>query len=198
MKRLLLCLVLLSSLSAFAAPTGSAAAIDREISKLVALYTDGFAANSAKLRHVSFGSLFDTDRQDAVAFFALTGVDNSNAHFEYIAIFAQGQGRDMSSTGGPKERPFHLVTTALVGARLSRTLDWNTTKISKGKIVVQGTRWAEGDAGCCPSKPIEVTFNISSKLVDELSPEHYPVLQESEGPGQAKKPSRPAAKKGDQ
>lgn len=200
MKQLLLCLYLLSSLSAIAAP---AAVIDREITKLVALYTDGFGYNAAKMRHVTFGPLFDTEgtaeRQDAVAFFSLGGVDNSNVHFEYIAIFAQGQGRDMSDVKGPKERPYHLVATAMVGSRWSRTLDWETAKISKGQIIVQGTRWVEGDAGCCPTKPIEVSFNISTKLVGELTPEQYPVLRESEQPGQPKpqKPSRPAVKKGD-
>ena len=196
MKKLLLGLYLVSSLVATAAPAGPAAVIDREITKLVALYTDGFATNSYEMRHVAFGSLFDTNRQDAVAFFALGGMDNSNAHFEYIAIFAQGQGRDMSRVGGPKERPFHLVTTAMVGARLARTLNWQTAKISKGKIVVHGTRWAEGDAGCCPTKPIEVTFNISSKLVDELTAELYPVLRESEARGKPvpKKSPRTGAK----
>lgn len=195
MKQLLFCLYLLSSLSAIAAPPapGSAAAINREITKLVALFTDGFGYNDAKMRHVTFGSLFDTEeRQAAVAFFSLGGVDNSNVHFEYIAIFAAGLGRDFSDVKGLKERPFHLVTTAMVGSRGTRTLDWETAKISKGQIVVQGTRWAEGDAGCCPTKPIEVTFNIPTKLVGELTPE-YPVLRESERPGQPKpqKPLRP-------
>lgn len=200
MKQLLLYLCLLSSLSAIAAPSDlvQAALIDREITKLVALYTDGFGYNNVKMRHVTFGSLFETEgkaeRQDAVAFFSLGGVDSSNVHFEYIAIFAQGQGRDLSDVKGPKERPFHLVTTAMVGSRGTRTLDWETTKIRKGQIIVRGTRWAEGDAGCCPAKPIEVTFNISTKLVDELTPEQYPVLRESEGPGQ---PNPQKLKKGD-
>jgi len=205
MKYLLLCLCLLSSLNAIAAPPGSAhaGAVDREITKLVALYTDGFGYNTAKMRHITFGSLFDTageaERQDAVAFFSLGGVDNSNADFEYIAIFAQGLGRDFSDVKGPKERPFHVVTTAMVGSRGSRSLDWKTAKISKGQIVVQGARWAKGDAGCCPSKPIEVTFNISTKLFSELTPEYYPVLRESEGAGrpEPQKPSRPGVKKGD-
>lgn len=197
MKQLLLCLYLLSSLSAIASP---ATVIDREITKLAALYTDGFGYNNAKMRRVIFGSLFEAEeRQAAVAFFSLGGVDNSNVHFEYIAIFAQGLGRDFSNVNGPKERPFHLVTTAMVGSRGTRILDWETARISKGQIVVQGTRWAEGDAGCCPTKPIEVTFNIPTKLVDELTPEPYPVLRESEGPGLPKpqKPSRPAVKKDD-
>ena len=200
MKTLLLCFSLLGSLtargeslatpdfhhgllSASAAPVGPAAVIHREIDKLVALYTDGFAYNTAKMRHIAFGSLFDTERQDAVAFFSLGGVDNSNVDFEYVAIFAQGQGRDMSHVKGPKERPFHLVTTAMVGNRGTRTLTWETAKIRQGQIVVQGMRWAEGDAGCCPTKPIEVTFNISAKLVDELTPDQYPILRESEAPG---------------
>jgi len=197
MKTLLLCLFLLNPLAAAAAPpTGPAALIHRELDKLVALYTDGFSSNDAQSRHVVFGSVFDTERQDAVAFFSLAGVDNSNVDFEYIAIFAQGQGRDMSAMKGPKERPFHLVTTAMIGNRGTRTLDWKTARISRGQIVVQGTRWAEGDAGCCPTKPIEVTFKISAKLIDELEPDQYPILSESEAPGKpAPKPVPRAGKK---
>ena len=185
MKKLLPCLYLLASLSAIAAPTGPEALIHKDIDKLVAVYSDGFAYSNAKMRHLAFGPLFHKDRRDAVAFFALGGVDNSNVHFEYIAIFAQGQGRDMSEMKGPKERPYHLLASSLVGGRGVRTLDWQTARISKGQIVVQGTRWVEEDAGCCPSKAIEVTFNISTKVVDELSPERYPILTESEGPGKA-------------
>ena len=199
MKKLLLCLSLVSSPSVITAATGPTAVVHREIDKLVALYTDGFAYNSVDMRHVTFGSLFDTKRQDAVAFFSLGGVDNSNVDFEYIAIFAQGQGRDMSAAKGPKERPFHLVATAMVGNRGTRTLDWKTAKISQGQIVVRGMRWAEGDAGCCPSKPIIVTFNISATLVDELTPDQYPILRESEAPGTPapKKSPRAGTKTGD-
>lgn len=197
MKRLLIFILLLNALSANAAPTGPAAVIDKEVTKLVALYTDGFGFNDAGMRRVTFGPLFDKDRQDAVAFFALGGMDNTNAHFEYIAIFAQGQGRDASSAGGPKERAYHLVATAMVGRRWTRTLDWRTAKISSGKIVVQGTRWAKNDAGCCPTEPIEVTFRLAANFVDEFTPD-YPALRETEGPGQPKpkKPSSTAAKKG--
>jgi hypothetical protein len=198
MKRLLTLFLLLNAMSANAATTGPAALINKEVTKLVALYTDGFGYNDAEMRRVTFGPLFDKDMQDAVAFFALGGMDNTNVHFEYIAIFAQGQGRDASSHGGPKERAYHLVATAMVGGRGTRTLDWGTAKISSGQIVVQGLRWGKGDAGCCPTVPIEVTFRLAANLVDELSPD-YPVLSETEGPGQPKreKPSRPATKKGE-
>lgn len=189
-KQLLLCLYLLSSLRAIAAPPDSLsiAAINREITKLVALYTDGFGYNDATMRHVTFGPLFGTEEgQAAVAFFSLMGMDNSNVNFEYIAIFSKGQGRDFSDIKGPKERPFHLVATAMIGSRGTRTLDWKNAKISKHRIVVQGTRWGENDAGCCPTRPIEVTFKISTQLFGELTPE-YPILRESEGPGKLKSP----------
>ena len=182
MKRLL-CLLLFYSLNAIGAPNDPAALIDQELTRLIALYTDGLASNEAKLRHITFGSLFDDpERQDAVAFFSLQGVSLSNVHQEYIAIFAKGQGRDLSRAKGPKERPYHLVATAMVGSRGSRTLDWKTAKITKGQIVVQGKRWAADDAQCCPTKPIVVTFRISASLEDDLMPESYPVLRESESP----------------
>jgi len=170
---------------------------------LVLIYNDGFDRSKTKPRHVAFGSLFgpasDTERQDAVAFFALSGVDLTNVHQEYIAIFVQGQGRDLSENDGPKERPYHLIAAAMVGSRWTRTLDWQTAKISKGQIVVQGSRWGEGDAGCCPTQPIEVTFNIPADLADNLTRKHYPILSETEGPAQPKqeKSVRPANKKGD-
>lgn len=203
MKRLMIFFFLLCSLAATAAPTSSSAAIHREIDKLVSIYNDGFDRSKTKPRHVVFGALFgpvsDTVRQDAVAFFALSGVDLTNVHREYIAIFVQGQGRDLSENDGPKERPYHLIATAMVGSRSTRTLDWRTAKISKGQILVQGSRWGEGDAECCPTRPIEVTFNISADLADNLTPKHYPILSETEAPAQPKqeKSVRPAPKKGE-
>jgi hypothetical protein len=158
--------------------------INKEVTKLVDLYKDGFGYHVAEMRHVTFGSLFDPERRDAVAFFGLTGVDNSNGHYEYIAIFAQGKGRDFSAVKGPKDRPFHLVLTTLVGSRSTRTLDWKTAKISPGKIVVQGTRRGKDDAGCCPTKPIQVTFNISPELGNGSAPDQYPVFNETEESGQ--------------
>lgn len=184
MKRLLLSLALVTSLNATAALAGTKgrdALIHREITKLVALYSDGFGYNDEKHRHIAYGPLLDSGRKDAVAFFSVGGVDLSNVHYEYIAIFAKGQGRDLSEDGGPKERPYHLVTTALVGSRWSRTLDWQSARISKGKIVVQGTRWGKEDAGCCPTQPIEVTFTLA-ELRGGLSPAKFPVLNENERP----------------
>jgi hypothetical protein len=193
MKRLMIFLFLLYSLAATAAtaaPTSSTAAIHRDIDKLVSVYNDGFDRSKIKPRHVTFGALFgpvsETSRQDAVAFFALSDVDLTNIHQEYIAIFVQGRGRDLSENNGPKERPYHLIATAMVGSRWTRTLDWKTAKISKGQIIVQGSGWGEGDAGCCPTKPIEVIFNIAADLADNLTPKHYPILTETEGPAQSK------------
>jgi hypothetical protein len=137
MKQLLFRLSLLGSLGgaiATAAPAGPATVIGHEVTKLEALYTDGFASSDASTRHVAFGPLFDTDRQDAVAFFSLGGVDATNVHFECIAIFAKGQERDMPKVGGPKERPFHLVTTAMVGSRGTRTLIGRPPESAKAKL----------------------------------------------------------------
>jgi hypothetical protein len=199
--KLLVIFFLLCSLSANAAPTSAAAAIHRDIDKLISLYNDGFDRSKTKPRYLGFGALFgsETDRQDAVAFFALSGVDLTNVHQEYIAIFVQGRGRDLTEHGGPKERPYHLIATSMVGSRGTRTLDWRTARISKGKIVVQGVRWGEGDAGCCPTQAIEVTFNIAADLANKLTPNHYPILTETEGPAQTKqeKSLSSATKKGE-
>jgi hypothetical protein len=200
MKKLLFGVYLLGSIGAIAAPVEPVTYIKKEVNKLVDLYKDGFGYHTPEMRHVIFGSLFDAERRDAVAFFGITGVDNSNGHYEYIAIFAQGKGRDFSDAKGPKDRPFNLAMTTLVGSRSTRTLDWKTAKISLGTITVQGKRWGVGDAGCCPTKPIEVTFNIPLELGNGAAPEHYPVVIESEEQGQSHRPNhsptrKPAGKK---
>lgn len=176
MKRWLLGLLLLNAPGALAASDNPAAIIRGEIDKLAALYTDGFGYNEPKWRHIVFGPLLKPDSNDAVAFFTLAGVDLTNGHEEYIAIFAQGEGR---STPIAKERPYRLVASAPIGARWARTLDWRSARIRQGRIVVQGTRWGDKDAGCCPSEPIEVTFDIATADGRET---RYPLLRQTEMP----------------
>ena len=186
MKRLLLCLCLLTVLNLQAAPANPASAINQDVDKLVALYTDGFGYTEPKMRHVIFGPLFDAKTKDAVVFFTLAGVDLMNGYEDYIAIFAQGKGRN---TPVAKERPFRLVASAQIGTRWARTFDWNTAKISRGKIVVKGMRWGSKDAGCCPTEPIEVTFTITAADGGETT---YPLLRQKEKPVQrADKPLTP-------
>ncbi len=154
--------------------------LDTEISKLVDLYSDGLSYDRLQWRHVVNGPLFDDDRPAAVVFFTLAGVGLTNGYREYMAIFARGEGRDLSKVGGPKERPFHLVATGQVGGKWSRTLDWQTARISRGSIVVKGKRWSKDDPGCCPGMPIEVTFAVSPDLPSEPFIGPFPVLRESE------------------
>ncbi len=145
--------------------------IDREVDKLVALYSDGFSTSEPTLRRVTFGPVFAKDSTDAVAFFTLEGVDMTNGHEEYLALFAAGQGKGRAP--GPVERLYHLVTTERVGGRWSRTLDWASAKITPGQIIVKGTRWAPGDAGCCPTQAIEVTFRTTYTLGEDLKFPHF-------------------------
>lgn len=172
-------LAVCSSASLAEAPATSPQ-LDTEIAKLVDLYSDGLSYDQLNWRHVVNGPLFDGDKPAAVVFFTLAGVDLTNGYSEYMAIFAAGAGRDLSKVGGPKERPFHLVATTMVGSKWSRTLNWQTARISRGTIVVKGKRWSNGDPGCCPGTPIEVTFALSPELTGELLPGTYPVLRESE------------------
>ena len=154
------------------------AVLNDEITKLIELYSDGFADSDQALRHITYGPLFDSDKPAAVVFFSLTGVGLSNVHHEYIAVFAQGGGLDLTRIKGPKEKAFHLVATALVGSKDTRTLIWDTAQITQGTIVVKGLRWGKGDPGCCPSESIEVEFTLPDNLVSELIPSRYPLLQE--------------------
>jgi len=177
MKNILLCLCLFFALSARAAEVSPTAAIHRDIDKLVALYTDGFGSNKAKSRFIVFGPLFNPESSDAIAFFTLNEVDLTNGYEEYIAVFAQGQGRRIS--GHKTERLYRLVATARVGTRWTRSLEWKTAKISQGRIAVKGLRWSKNDAGCCPTEPIEVIFNV---ITAEEAKAEYPYLHEDEKP----------------
>jgi hypothetical protein len=176
MKRLLLAICLAGALNAFAAQPDQAAAIHRDVDKLIALYTDGFGYSQAKWRHVIYGPLFKPGSKDAVVFFTLAGVELTNGHQEYVAIFAQGEGR---ITPVAKERPYRLVASAQVGSRWARTLNFKTATISQGRIVVRGTRWKSKDAGCCPSGQIEVVLSIADAKGGETQ---YPLLRQQEKP----------------
>ncbi len=76
-----------------------------------------------------------------------------------------------------------MVASAQIGTRWARTLDWDTAKISQGRIVVQGMRWSSDDAGCCPTQPVEVTFNITAAEGRET---RFPLLRQDEKPGKHK------------
>lgn len=170
--------------------------IDREVDKVAALFNDGLSGKTRVTRKIVFGHLFGSEQEDAVAFFALGGVGASNTHVEYITIFSGGLGRDFSDGGGPKEKPFHLLVAQPVGMRWARTLDWNTTKLSQGKVVVQGLQWKEEDAGCCPSKPIEITFTVSKDFASVVHPARWPVLEESVADGKAPPEKKEQSPKG--
>lgn len=180
MKRLLLVPCLFGALTVLAQPAGADAALRSDLDRLTALYTDGFGSLDPGSRHVVLGPLFKPDSRDAVAFFTLSGVDLMNGYEQYIAIFAQGQGR---STPVAKERPYRMVASAQIGTRWARTLDWKTAKISPGQVVVHGMRWGSRDAGCCPTQPIEVTFSIAPAAGGETL---YPLLRQSERPARSR------------
>jgi len=167
--------------AALAESTSPGSAINRDVDKLVALYTDGFGHSEPTWRKIIFGPLFKPDSKDAIVFFAVTGMSLMNGRDEYLAVFAQGQGR---STPVAKERPYRMVVSAQVGTRWARTLDWETAKVSPGQIVVQGKRWGSKDAGCCPTEPIEVTFSVAEADGGDTA---YPLLRQAEKPGRAKR-----------
>ncbi len=180
MKRLLLVPFFFGALTALAQPAGADAALRSDIDRLAALYTDGFGSLDPASRHVVFGPLFKPGSRDAVVFFTLSGVDLMSGYEQYIAIFAQGEGR---STPVSKERPYRMVASAQIGTRWARTLAWETAKVSAGQVVVHGLRWGSKDAGCCPTQPIEVTFSIAPAAGGET---RYPLLRQSERSAQSR------------
>jgi len=144
------------------------------VDKLIALYNDGFGTSRAGSHRLVFGPLFKDGAKDAIVLFTIAGQGLTNGHREYIAIFAQGEGR---STPIAKETPYRLIASTQIGGRWTRTFDLKTAKISSGLIALRGFRWRDKDPGCCPSGRIQLSLEIDDSAGTET---RYPILREVE------------------
>jgi len=170
---LILCFV---AFGARAAEPHPLASIHKDIDRLAAAFSDGFGQDDRKRRWIKTGPLFGQDEEGAVAFFALSGLDLMNGTEEYMAVFARGQDREVPKA---KEKPYRLILVTLIGTRWSRAFDWKSAAVRPGEISLKGLSWGEGDAGCCPTRAINVTFRLAKA---EGADTRYPLLTEDERP----------------
>jgi len=131
--------------------------IKSAVSALVDQFGDGIAIGYPKYRHIQFGHIFSPSSKDAVAFFAIEGFEGTNDYAEYLAVF---QAIPPDSFLGRATRPYRLIAVMQIGGKSWRIFDWEAVVLKHESITVAGTKWVDGDAGCCPSQPITVTFRV--------------------------------------
>ena len=141
------------------------AAIDQDISQLVNLFGDGIAVSAPYQRHIVYGKVLGSVRDDAVAFFSIEGFHGGNYHAEYVAIF---EALNPERMNGRNTKPFRLIGVTQIGGRGQRTLDWKSAKLTQGSVTVSGKKWADADAGCCPSISTTAKFRVSGSSVFEV------------------------------
>jgi hypothetical protein len=159
-----LALLVASSQSAVAQPAVPAAFIDREIERLVELYSDGIAVGYPEYRHVKFAKVLEGEAEAAVALFSVEGFLGGNLHEEYLAVFEPVESADID---GHKTNPYRLLAVQKVGGRGWRTFDWDTAQFARGSVRLKGKSWKAADPGCCPSAPIAVTFRVRDDAIVE-------------------------------
>jgi hypothetical protein len=138
--------------------------IDREIERLVELFSDGIAVGYPEYRHVKFAKVLEGEGQAAVALFGVEGFLGGNLHEEYLAVFEPVESADVD---GHKTNPYRLLAVQKIGGRGWRTFDWDTAQFARGSVRLQGKSWKATDPGCCPSAPVAVTFRVRDDAIVE-------------------------------
>lgn len=164
MTRILFLILLIATYSSSQAETHESKYIRDTLSRLTFLFSDGIAEEyDKKPAVVRYGQIFDTQEgdkkpKDAVVLFGLSGFGGSNHSTEYIAFF---KGSPHIEVAGSVSRPLSLIAVTKVAERGWRFLDWESMVIKKQSVTVSGFEMGSGDALCCPSAPIKVTFRIN-------------------------------------
>lgn len=173
--RIFALLTLLCAVGASTAATSSNPAIERAISALVYQFSDGIAEPySEEPPVIRYGPIFGEKSDDAVVFFSLDGFGGSNHHVEYIAFFAVVPPTEIA---GSASRPYRLMAVSEIGARGWRTFDWKTAVPHRSAATVSGLQMRSGDALCCPSLPVTITFHIDDfhgRIVETKEPSRPP------------------------
>jgi hypothetical protein len=165
MRRALLITLVVSVAAVAVAAPQSKTPIQKDIEKLVALYSDGFATSYPKYWHIEFGKIFGGSREDAVAIFSIEGFDGGNDDHQYLAFF---EAVDMEPAVNGKNRPFRLVAVTQIGGRGWREFDYQKVKqLGANFVTLNGQAYGPKDAMCCPSVPIQVTFHIKNCTISE-------------------------------
>ena len=161
MRYIFVITIAVMAFGAGAAPP-SKAPIEKDINKLVGLFSDGLAISYPQYWQIEFGNVFGNGRQDAVAIFSLEGFDGGNDDHQYLALF-----KAVPPDSALKPCPFRLVAVALVGGRLWREFDGQKIIIGTNSITLSGKKYGTKDAVCCPSVPIQVTFHLKDGVILE-------------------------------
>ena len=162
-RTLIFVLALVVAMTAAAAPPPKVL-IEKDVDQLVALFSDGIAVGYPKYRHIEFGKIFGSDRDDAIALFNVEGFHGGNYHAEYLAFF---ESVEQDQVAGRTTRPFRLVAVTQIGGRSWRSFDWKTIKLGSGFVTLSGAKYGPDDAACCPSVPILVTFRVKEGFISE-------------------------------
>lgn len=155
----LLGLLLLTAGPIHAAPLDTKP-IHNAISVLINQFSDGHAVSYPEFRKIHFTRLFDDEADSAIAFFSIEGFDGGNYHAEYMAVFAP-------VSTAKKARPYRLIGVTQIGGRGWRTFDWRSLIISEDTVTISGMAWQDKDPSCCPSAPINITFQIQRSGISE-------------------------------
>ena len=165
MLRTIISALTFAAFTATSAAGPQRSAVDQDITKLANLFGDGIATSSPDQRHVIYGKVFSSVRDDAVAFFSIEGFHGGNYHAEYVAFFEALAPERMN---GRDAKKFRLIGVAQIGGRGQRTFDWASAKLSNNSVIVSGKKWADADAGCCPSISTTAKFRVSGSSVFEV------------------------------
>ena len=138
--------------------------IEQNVDQLVALFSDGLAVSYPKYRHIEFGKMFGTKRQDAVATFSIEGFHGGNEDRQYLAFL---ESVETDQAAGRTSRPFRLVAVVQVGGRMWREFNWQNMKFGPGSVTLSGLKYGAKDAACCPSVPIRATFCVKDGVISE-------------------------------
>jgi hypothetical protein len=138
--------------------------IQKDVDRLVALFSDGIAVNYPEYRHIEFGKIFPSGRDDAIVLFNVEGFQGGNDHAEYLAFF---ESFEQAQIAGVMSHPFRLVAVTQIGGRGWRSFDWKKVKLGSGCVSLDGLKCGPNDPECCPSVPIRVTFRVTEGFIAE-------------------------------
>lgn len=141
--------------------------IARKVEQLAALLTDGYAELCEQKDNVGFGSLLPDQGHAAVAVFSLEGFRKSNSHNEYLAVFAHVV-NETGELDDPHE-PYRLLDVTQIGGKGWRSFPNTPVSIEAGVISLEGLKYAESDALCCPSLPFTTRFRFENGRLSELT-----------------------------
>jgi hypothetical protein len=143
------------------------ALIARRLEQLAVLLSDGYAVLGEQRDGVRFGPLLPDQGHTAVAVFSLEGFRKSNSHNDYLAVFAHVV-NETGELDDPHE-PYRLLDVMQIGGKGWRSFATPPGRVEAGVIRLDGLKYAESDALCCPSLPFTARFRFENGRLSELT-----------------------------